>query len=150
MDSERFVRSVFYNVRIMITRDIRIRVRYKETDAMGFVHHSNYVNYYEVARTEMLREFGTSYKELEDEGIMMPVMEVSMKYLRAAHYDDLLTVRITLTELPIVKMVFEHEVYNQNGELLNTGKVVLAFMNSKTRRACRAPKWFAELLEKQM
>ena len=144
------MRSVFYNVRIMITRDIRIRVRYKETDAMGFVHHSNYVNYYEVARTEMLREFGTSYKELEDEGIMMPVMEVSMKYLRAAHYDDLLTVRITLTELPIVKMVFEHEVYNQNGELLNTGKVVLAFMNSKTRRACRAPKWFVELLEKQM
>ncbi len=117
---------------------------------MGFVHHSNYVNYYEVARTEMLREFGTSYKELEDEGIMMPVMEVSMKYLKAAHYDDLLTVRITLVQLPLVKMVFDHEVYNQNGELLNTGKVVLAFMNSRTRRACRAPKWFVEMLEKHM
>lgn len=113
---------------------------------MGFVHHSNYVNYYEVARTEMLREFGTSYKELEDEGVMLPVMEVSIKYLRPAHYDDLLTVRITLSQLPTVRMVFDHEVYNQNGELLNTGRVVLAFMNSETRRACRAPRWFIDLL----
>ncbi len=130
----------------MITREIQIRVRYKETDAMGIVHHSNYVNYYEVARTEMLREFGTSYKTLEEEGVMMPVLEVNMRYFSPARYDDLLTVRITLAELPTARMTFEHEIYNQEGTLINKGQVMLAFMNRETRRACRAPKWFVELL----
>lgn len=132
----------------MIEREFKIRVRYKETDAMGVVHHSNYVNYYEVARTEMLREFGTSYKELEATGVMLPVMEVNMKYYTPAVYDDLLTVKIILRELPMVRMVFEHEVYNEKGDLINTGKVVLAFMNSETRKACRAPQWFNDTLAK--
>ena len=130
----------------MITREVQIRVRYKETDAMGIVHHSNYVNYYEVARTEMLREFGTSYKQLEEQGVMMPVLEVAMQYFTPARYDDLLTVKITLVSLPMVRMCFEHEIYNQQGILINKGRVVLAFMNSTTRRACRAPKWFLDLL----
>lgn len=130
----------------MIVRDIKIRVRYKETDAMGIVHHSNYVNYYEVARTEMLREFGTSYKELEDDGIMMPVHDVHMQFFAPAHYDDLLTVRIILRDLPAARLTFEHEIYNQAGELLNKGVVVLAFMNSATRRPCRVPKSFLELM----
>lgn len=130
----------------MITRDIQIRVRYKETDAMGVVHHSNYVNYYEVARTEMLREFGTSYKEVEELGVMMPVMEVSMKYFTPARYDDMLRVRTTLSELPQARMIFEHEIFNQDGDLVNRGRVVLAFMSDTTRRACRAPQKLIDVL----
>lgn len=130
----------------MIVKDIKIRVRYKETDAMGVVHHSNYVNYYEVARTEMLREFGTSYKELEQQGIMLPVHDVSMRFFAPAKYDDLLTVRIIMSELPGVKLTFDHEIYNQDGALLNKGRVVLVFINSESRRACRAPREFVDLL----
>lgn len=129
----------------MITRDIKIRVRYKETDAMGVVHHSNYVTYYEMARTEMLREFGTTYRTLEESGVMLPVREVTMRFFVPARYDDLLTVRITLREMPGVKMIFDHEVLNEQGELVNTGTVVLVFMNAVTRRACRVPGWFAEI-----
>lgn len=129
----------------MLTREIKIRVRYKETDAMGVVHHSNYVNYYEVARTEVLREMGTTYRELEQSGVMLPVHEVSMNFFSPALYDDLLTVRITLREMPTVRMIFDHEILNESGELVNRGCVTLVFMNAATRRACRAPGWFAGL-----
>ena len=84
----------------MITRDIPIRVRYYETDCMGFVHHSNYVRYYETARTEMLRELGMTYPELEAQGIMLPVIDVQSRYVSPAFDDDLLTVRVTLAEMP--------------------------------------------------
>jgi len=123
----------------MITKEFNIRVRYKETDAMGVVHHSNYLVYYEEARTELLRCFGTTYKELEASGVMLPVSEVTMKYYRPARYDDVVTVRITLPELPAARLIFDHEVYNSQGELLNTGRVVLAYVNAATRRPCRAP-----------
>lgn len=129
----------------MVEREIKIRVGYKDTDAMGVVHHSNYVVYYETARTEMLRQFGTTYRELEATGVMLPVLEVSMKYYAPARYDDLLTVRIMLRELPAAKMVFDHEIRNEAGELVNTGTVVLAYMNAETRRATRAPKWFLDV-----
>ena len=131
----------------MLKKQTQIRVRYKDTDAMGVVHHSNYVNYYETARTELLREMGTTYKHLEETGVMLPVLEVTMKYFTPARYDDLLTVSIIIAELPAAKMVFEHEVRNEAGELVNTGKVVLAYMNAETRRACRAPTWFLEIFE---
>ncbi len=117
---------------------------------MGVVHHSNYVTYYEQARTEMLRSMGTTYRRMEDEGVMMPVLGVEMKFLAPAHYDDLLTVRIYVRSVPVVKMAFYHEVFNESGELLNTGTVTLAFMSRATRRACRAPEWFAELVEKEL
>ena len=121
----------------MITRDIPIRVRYYETDCMGFVHHSNYVRYYETARTEMLRELGMTYPELEAQGIMLPVIDVQSRYVSPAFDDDLLTVRVTLAEMPKVKMRFDYEVFRENGERINTGSVTLAFMNAATRRACR-------------
>ena len=113
---------------------------------MGVVHHANYATYYEQARTEFLRGFGTTYREMEAAGVMMPVLEVSMQYFAPAVYDDLLTVRIRLSELPKVRITFEHEVFNEAGQLLNKGKVVLAFMDSATRRACRAPLWFVDVL----
>lgn len=131
----------------MLTRDIKIRVRYKDTDAMGVVHHSNYVNFYETARTEMLREMGTTYRHLEETGVMLPVVEVTMKYFTPAVYDDMLTVRITMPEVPAVKMIFDHEIFNEEGILVNTGRVVLAFMDAERRRVCRAPKWFVDIFQ---
>ena len=131
----------------MITRDIQIRVRYYETDCMGIVHHSNYVRYYETARTEMLREFGTTYQQMEREGVMLPVLDVQSHYLMPAYDDDLLTVRVTLAQMPRVKMTFDYEIFRENGDRINTGAVTLAFMNSTTRRACRAPQSFLALLE---
>lgn len=129
----------------MVESEVKIRVRYKETDNMGVVHHSNYVNYYEVARTEMMRERGISYKEMERRGVMLPVREVGMTYLAPAFYDDLLSVRIRLDGKPGVRIRFAHEIYNEEGELLNTGFVELVFVDAVTRRPIRAPKWFLEI-----
>lgn len=131
----------------MITRDIQIRVRYYETDCMGIVHHSNYIRYYEVARTEMLREFGTTYQQMEQAGIMLPVLDVRSSYGSPAYDDDLLTIRVTLAEMPKVKMRFDYEIFRECGDRINTGSVTLAFMNSTTRRACRVPAWFVQLLK---
>lgn len=131
----------------MITRDIPIRVRYYETDCMGIVHHSNYVRYYETARTEMLREFGTTYQEMEREGVMLPVLDVQSHYITPAYDDDLLTVRVTLGQTAAGQNALRLRDFPRNGELINTGSVTLAFMNSTTRRACRAPKYFLELLK---
>ena len=125
--------------------EVKIRVRYKETDKMGVMHHSNYVNFYEVARTELLRERGISYREMEEKGVMLPVREVYMNYISPAYYDDLLTVKIRVAEKPGVKLHFEHEIYNESGELINTGRVILVFVNAETRRPVRAPEWFLGL-----
>lgn len=126
----------------MAEYEVKIRVRYKETDNMGVVHHSNYVNYCEVARTEMMRAHGISYKEMEQRGVMLPVKEIHMDYIAPAYYDDLLTVKIRIDEKPGVKMRFEHEIYNEAGRLINTGSVMLVFVDADTRRPIRAPKWF--------
>lgn len=131
----------------MIVRDIPIRVRYYETDQMGIVHHSNYIRYYETTRTEMLREFGTTYREMEEHGVMLPVLDVQSRYLSPAYDDDLLTVRVMLREMPKARMCFEYEIYRENGEKINIGSVTLGFMNSRTRRACRVPDYFVKLLE---
>jgi len=135
-------------IKPMLTYDIQIRVRYKETDAMGVVHHSNYVTYYESARTEMLRAHGTTYRELESSGVMMPVREVKMNFFAPAFYDDLLTVRLIMKQLPGVRMIFEHEVYNEQGVLVNTGTVVLTFISAATRKVCRPPKTLTDLFIK--
>ncbi|MDR0953816.1 MAG: acyl-CoA thioesterase [Rikenellaceae bacterium] len=129
----------------MITYDAKIRVRYGETDKMGFLYHAHYVDYYDVARTEALRSVGTSNRELEDRGVMLPVIDVGLKYKQPARYDDLLTVRVRVSP-PAIKWRFDYEVYRENGELINTGHVVLGFMNSQTQRACRPPEWFLERL----
>ncbi len=129
----------------MISDEVQIRVRYKETDKMGVVHHSNYINYYEVARTEMMRRSGISYRDMEERGVMLPVKEVNIDYIAPAYYDELLTIRITIAERPGVRLTFDHEVFNEKGELINTARVVLVFVNASTRRPCRAPEWFLEL-----
>jgi acyl-CoA thioester hydrolase len=131
----------------LISYDTQIRVRYKDTDQMGIMHHSNYIVMYEQARTEWLRDMGLTYAEIERRGIMSPIIEVQSRYLAPAFYDDVLTVRVFLDEMPMVKLVVRSEVYNGKGELINRGSVTLGFMSAETRRPCRAPEWFMTTLE---
>jgi len=131
----------------MHTFELKIRTRYNETDKMGVIYHGNYINYYEIGRTEMLRSTGIySYDEMENEGIMMPVIEVQSNYIMPAYYDEIITIKVIIKEIPTVKMTFYFELYNQKQELINTGKTVLAFMNSQTRRPCRPPKKLIECM----
>lgn len=117
----------------MFSFDTNIRVRYAETDQMGVVYHGNFFQYFEVARAESIRQLGLTYADMEKMGVIMPVIEVQCRYLRPARYDDLLTVRVILHEMPVNhKVEFHHEVLNEQGDLLATGKVLLYFMEAAT------------------
>ncbi|MFI3266506.1 MAG: thioesterase family protein [Rikenellaceae bacterium] len=129
----------------MISGEINLRVRYQETDCMGVVNHINYINYFEVARTELLRTTGISYRQIEQMGVMLPVIEVAAKYHKPAHYDDELTIKVSLKKKPSIKVQFEYEIF-RGDELLITGTVVLAFMDATTRRPCRAPQVFTDIM----
>ncbi len=130
----------------LITRDIPIRVRYNETDQMGIVHHSNYIFYYEVARTELMRSLGTSYREMEERGALLVVRDVQSRFIAPAYYDEVLNVRVSIREMPTVKVTFDFEIFNERGELIHTGTVVLACVDRTSRRPKRAPEWFVALL----
>ena len=130
----------------LITRDIPIRVRYNETDQMGIVHHSNYIFYYEVARTELMRALGTSYREMEERGALLVVRDVRSRFITPAFYDEILTVRVSIREMPTVKVIFDFEIFNSAGEHIHTGEVTLACVDKETRRPKRAPEWFVKML----
>lgn len=131
----------------MFVHEEKIRVRYAETDQMGYVYYGNYAAYYEVARTEMLRKTGFSYKELEDMGVMMPVLEMNIKYSQPAKYDELLTIRVIIKEKPAIRIKFEYEVFNEKGNLLNTGTTQLVFVDMAKNRPCKAPDVFMKKME---
>ena len=131
----------------MLNHEIQIRVRYAETDQMGYVYYGNYATYYEVARVETLRNLGFSYKLLEEQGVMMPVVENRSKYIRPAKYDDLLTIRVMLDEMPEKRITFKYEIYNEHEKLINLGETVLAFVKTKNGRPCRAPESIVNLLK---
>lgn len=117
----------------MFNSETKIRVRYAETDQMNVVYYGNYAQYFEVARAEAIREIGFTYKQMEETGIVMPVVEMHTKYLRSAKYDDLLTIQTQLRELPTGHRIeFHHIVYNEAGKMLTTGRVVLYFLNAIT------------------
>ena len=132
----------------MITHDTQIRVLYRDTDKMGVVYHANYIVFYEAARTEMFRSIGLPYTLLEQMNIAMPIVEVESKYKAPAFYDEVLTVRATLKELPEVRAVIEYEIFNEAGTVINTGKTVLGYVNMDRKRPCRAPKEFIDELQK--
>jgi len=131
----------------MIIEEVRIRVRYAETDQMGYVYYGNYATYYEVARVESLRNIGISYKLLEQQGIMMPVLENKSKFIRPAKYDDLLTIKVFIKEMPSKRITFEYEVYNEREKLINLGVTILAFVNMQTGRTCNVPESITTLLK---
>lgn len=131
----------------MIKAETKIRVRYGETDQMGYAYYGIYAQYYEVGRVEAMRLLGFSYKEVEARGILMPVVDFTINYSKPAHYDDELTVVTRLTRPKGLRIPFEYECYNQKGERLNTGKVTLVCIDKITNKPCPIPDWFQRAIE---
>jgi acyl-CoA thioester hydrolase len=131
----------------MYRSETTVRVRYGETDQMGFVYYGIYAMYYEVGRVESLRQLGLTYKELEEGGVMMPVLENRSKYLLPALYDDELKVITTIREKPTVKITFFYEIYNGSGKLIHEGETLLAFVSKITGKPCRPPEHFQYVLK---
>lgn len=127
----------------MIRSETKIRVRYGETDQMGYVYYGVYAQYYEVGRVDAMRSLGFSYKQIEEKGLLMPVIDFSISYKKPAFYDDEVTVVTYVREKPLgVRINFEYECFNQAGDLLNTGKVTLVMVDKVTNKMCKIPDWF--------
>lgn len=132
----------------MFITETLIRVRYAETDQMNVVYYGNYAQYFEVARAESIRNLGLTYKEMESAGVMMPVVEMQTKFLRPAHYDDLLTIKTIMRQLPVDhRILFEHEVFNQEKKLLTLGKVTLYFVKLGSFERTVMPETMRNLLK---
>ncbi|WP_411768881.1 acyl-CoA thioesterase [Winogradskyella sp. A3E31] len=127
--------------------ETKIRVRYGETDQMGVVYHANYAHYFEVGRTEWLRQFEMTYKSMEEDGIMLPVISLTINYKNSARYDDVLKVRTQLKKMPTASIEFEYELLNESGNLLATGYTKLAFIDMKQNRPTRCPKYLLDKLQ---
>jgi acyl-CoA thioester hydrolase len=131
----------------MFTSETKIRVRYAETDQMNIVYHGNYAQYFEVGRVESIRQLGLSYKDVEASGVIMPVIEWTAKFIRPAHYDDLLTIRTSVRHWPVdYRVEFHQEVFNEQGKLLTTGKVLLYFLKAGTMEKTTMPEEMARTL----
>ena len=132
----------------MFVTETQIRIHYALTDQMGVVYYGHYAQFYEIGRTEAIRQIGYTYKEIEALGIIMPVVEIHSKFLRPAKYDDLITVKTTLREMPAHhKIIFYAEIFNEQDKLLNTGEVVLYFLDAKTMQRCEMPEQLKEKLQ---
>jgi acyl-CoA thioester hydrolase len=131
----------------MFKYSTQIRVRYAETDQMNVVYHGNYAQYFEAARGEAIRSLGITYSEIEKAGIIMPVVELNIKYLRPAHYDELISVVTELRDWPEDHRIrFYHEVYNESGKLLTTGSILLYFLNASDKGKTKMPDMMTERL----
>ncbi len=131
----------------MQTHTIQFRVRYGETDQMGYVYYGNYAQYFEMGRVEWLRNLGTSYKRMEESGIMLPVLNLNINYLKPGKYDDLLTLKTTLTTKPSVRIEFNFELFNEKNELLTEGYTSLVFIDMKRNKPTRAPSYILEKVD---
>ncbi len=127
--------------------DYKVRVRYAETDQMGVVYHGNYAQYFEIGRVEWLRSLGVSYKRMEELGVMLPVVSLTMNYKRPAKYDEELTIRTVFKECSGVKIEFDYEIYNEKNELLTTAYSMLVFVDMKTGKPTLPPVYIVEKLE---
>jgi len=132
----------------MIVTETKIRVYYQDTDQMGVVYYGNYARYYEIGRTEMIRQLGFTYKQMEQLNIMLPAHSLKINYYKSAYYDDLLTVRTIIETIPKVKFPIKTEIYNEAGELINSGETVLVFFSSLTNKPVAAPKYFTDELSR--
>jgi acyl-CoA thioester hydrolase len=131
-----------------LTHTWQVRVRYGETDQMGFVYYGVYAQYYEVARVEMMRSVGILYAELEkSHHLWMPVMNMQVRFLRPARYDDLLTIHTTVPTLPQKDIRFRYEIRNESGTLLNGALVQLCFLDSRTQKRIDAPDFITQPLQ---
>ncbi len=131
----------------MLITETKINVRYAETDKMGVVYHGNYAMYYEVARTDALKQIGITYKKLEENGVMMPVIQLSSKFIKSAKYDDELTIICKMKTYSGVRVEIEYELYNEHKELINTGETTLVYVDMKTNKPTRCPNALAEKMK---
>ncbi|MEO6631640.1 MAG: thioesterase family protein [Mucilaginibacter sp.] len=131
----------------MFEHSTKIRVRYGETDQMGYMYYGNYAQFYEVGRVEMLRSMGLTYSGMEASGVMMPVVELSCKYLKPVLYDEEITVKVIVKEMPRIRIHFYYELYNEKQELINTGETLLVFINMQTNRPCLGPEDFRDKIK---
>ncbi len=132
----------------MLSNIIKFRVRYGETDQMSFVYHGNYAQYFEMGRTEWLRDLGITYKNMEESGIMLPVISLNINFMKPGKYDDLLTLKTTLVKKPSARIEFDYEIRNEKDELLTTANSTLVFVNMKTNRPMRIPDSILNKIEK--
>ncbi len=126
----------------------KLRVRYGETDQMGYCYYGNYAQYFEVGRVEAMRSAGMSYREMEERGIMLPVSEFSVKYFAPARYDDELTITTFITSLKGARLLFDYEIHNEKGDLVAKAHTTLVFVSVENMRPVKAPGDFIQLLEK--
>lgn len=129
----------------MYTHNTQMRIRYSETDKMGYCYYGNYAAFFEIGRVETLRSLGVSYKELEDKGIMLPVLSYEVKFIKPAFYDDLITIKTIIQKIPAARIDFDYEIYNENNVLLTTAHTSLVFIQSNSMKPCPAP---SEIIEK--
>ncbi len=132
----------------MIESESKVRVRYAETDKMGYVYYGRYLEYYEIGRTDLIRNLGITYRELEEKGIFLPVYQVNINYHKAAKYDEVLTIKTYLKSLPAVRIKFDYEIFNESNELINTGDVTLLFIDEKSRKPLKAPSELINIFSK--
>ncbi|PCJ85738.1 MAG: thioesterase [Flavobacteriales bacterium] len=131
----------------MYVSETKIRVRYAETDQMSFVYYGNYATYFEVARVEALRNLGVTYKDLEDSGYLMPVIEYKIKFLKPVLYDEELFIKTTIRDMPKARIRFEYECFNPKDELTNTAETTLVFLRKETRKPCPVPSVIRKTIE---
>jgi len=131
----------------MFEHSTKIRVRYGETDQMGYMYYGNYAEFYEVGRVEMLRSLGLTYSGMELSGIKMPVLELNCKYLKPALYDEEITVKVIMDKMPGIRIHFRYELYNEKQELINKGETLLVFVNMQSNRPCLPPQDFLDKLK---
>ena len=132
----------------MFKSETKIRVRYAETDQMGYCYYGNYAQYFEVARVEALRSLGVTYKTMEENGIWLPVVDFSIKYLQPAYYDEELTIFTNVVKEPTIRIFFTYETYNEKKEKINFGETSLVFLNKKLKKPVNCPKNLREKLKK--
>jgi acyl-CoA thioester hydrolase len=131
----------------MFEHSTKIRVRYGETDQMGYMYYGNYAEFYEVGRVEMLRSLGLTYSGMEESGIKMPVLDLHCKYIKPALYDEEITVKVIMDKMPGIRIHFRYELFNEKNELINTGETLLVFINMNTNRPCLPSKDFLDRLK---
>lgn len=130
----------------MIEGNFKVRIRYSDTDQMGYVYYGKYANFYEIARVELFRKLGFSYSELENKGIGMPVIEMKTKYLMPAKYDEIIKINIQIKEKKSAKILFHYRLYNEKNNLINTASTLLTFIDLQTKKAIRTPKKLIEII----
>lgn len=132
----------------MYTYSTNIRISYGDTDKMGYCYYGNYARFYEIARTELLRSLGLSYRELEEKGVMLPVISMNIQFKKPAFYDELITVAVSIDQLPSARIVFTYEVFNEKKEILNEGETTLVFMDAEKKKPMHVPDFVSDLFKK--